>query len=440
MYRGKDRQTRDLFADFLPFEGKLDVDNRWLKIRELIPWEHLEASYQRYFSSRGRPSLDGRLVIGILLLKHMTGSSDEAIVQLVNENPYMQLFCWQERFSSGPLLSTSSLSKIRKRLGSKYFAELERETYQILIERKIIKAKGMLIDATVFPEHVRYPTDTGLLNEARQWVVGQIKRVGGSLGVKVRTYCRKAQKEFLSFSKRKTKSRKLIRRTRKSLLQYLRRNIKQFQSLLDEARDRGLEFGKGLHERFAVVRQVYRQQEQMYREKVNRIEGRIVSLHRPWTRPILRGKSGPKKVEFGPKASVIQVDGFVFLDHLSAENFPEAERVREQIRHYEDVFGKKPPYVTADKIYGNRENRKLLRQEEIRDAFEPLGRKVRQQNPATRWRKQKQRERNRIEGSFGHAKNHFGLDRIRYYITEGPEIWVRLGLISMNLQAAAKRI
>ena len=79
----------------------------------------------------------------------------------------------------------SSLSKIRRRLGSKYFAELERESYQVLIERKIIKAKGMLIDATVFPEHVRYPTDTGLLNIARQWVVGQIKKLGSTVGRKI---------------------------------------------------------------------------------------------------------------------------------------------------------------------------------------------------------------------------------------------------------------
>ena len=192
MYRGKERQTRNLFLEFLPFDGKLDSENRWLKIKALIPWETLEARYQSYFSDRGRPSLDGRLLIGILLLKHMTSSRDEAIVELVNENPYMQSFCWLERFATAPLLESSSLTKIRKRLGSKYFAELERETYQVLIQRKIIKAKGMLIDATVFQEHVRYPTDTGLLNEARQWVVKQIKSLGSSLGVRVRTYCLQA--------------------------------------------------------------------------------------------------------------------------------------------------------------------------------------------------------------------------------------------------------
>jgi hypothetical protein len=440
MYRGKDRQTRNLFSEFLPFDGKLDPENRWLKIKALIPWESLEARYQGYFSLRGRPSLDGRLVIGILLLKHMTGSSDDDIVRRVNENPYMQSFCWLERFATEPLLDSSSLSKIRRRLGSKYFAELERDTYQVLVERKIIKAKGMLIDATVFPEHVRYPTDTGLLNEARLWVVKQIKSLGNSLGVKVRTYCRKAQKEYLSFSKKKTKSRKLIRSTRKSLLQYLRRNVKQFQSLVEEAREQGIQIKQKVHDRFEVVRKVFNQQYQMHRQKVNRIKERIVSLQRPWTRPIVRGKTGPKEVEFGPKASLSHVDGFVFLDHLSSENFPEADRANSQIKQYETLFGRKPSYVVADKIYGSRENRRLLKKQEIRDAFEPLGRKARQQIPATRWRKQKQRERNRIEGNIGHAKNHFSLDKIKYYIQDGPEIWVRLGLTAMNLNTAAKRI
>jgi hypothetical protein len=440
MYRGQDRESLELFSEFLPFDGKLDPENRWLKTSKLIPWKNLESKYASYFSDRGRPAKDCHLVIGLLLLKHMTGFSDEAIVELVNENPYMQAFCGLKKFATKLLLDPSTLSKNRKRLGAKYFAELERETYQVLIQRKIIKAKGMLIDATVFPEHVRYPTDTALLNEARQWVVKQIKRVGNSLGVKVRTYCRKAQKEYLAFSKKKNRSRKLIQHSRKSLLQYLRRNINQFQSLLAEARQEGIKVEKKVKERFEVVHQVFNQQSQMYRQKVNRIEERIVSLHRPWTRPIVRGKTGPKAVEFGPKAALSYVGGFVFLNHLSSGNFPEADLVRDQIKQYETLFGRKPSSMTADKIYGNRDNRKLLKKEKIRDAFQPLGRKASQQNPATRWRKQKQRERNRIEGSFGHAKNHFSLDKIKYYIQDGPEIWVRLGLIGMNLQTAVKRI
>ena len=298
----------------------------------------------------------------------------------------------------------------------------------------------MLLDATVFPEYIRYPTDTGLLNEAREWTVMQIKRLGKKLGVTVRTCCRKARKEYLNFSKKKTKSRKLIRRTTKSLLQYLRRNVKQMRTLMGEAGRQGVTIGKKVCDHFDVVCRVLDQQYEMYRRKANRIEDRIVSLHRPWTRPIVRGKSGDKKVEFGPKASLSYVDGYVFLDHMSSDNFAESTRVDAQIEKYEQLFGHKPPYVTADKIYGNHENRKILKEHEIRDAFEPLGRKARKQNPADRWRKQKQRERNRIEGSFGHAKNHFSLDKIKYYIEDGPEIWIRLSLLGMNLQTAVKKI
>jgi IS5 family transposase len=192
--------------------------------------------------------------------------------------------------------------------------------------------------------------------------------------------------------------------------------------------------------RLEVVCKVFKQQYQMYRDKVHRIEDRIVSLQRPWTRPIVRGKSVNKEVEFGPKATLSYVDGFVFLDHLCSDNFPEAQRVEAQIKQYKALFGHKPSYSIADRIYGNRDNRRLLKKQEIRDAFEPLGRKARKQYPADRWRKQKQRERNRIEGSFGHAKNHFALDKIKYYIQDGPEIWVHLGLMSMNLQTAAKKI
>ncbi len=203
---------------------------------------------------------------------------------------------------------------------------------------------------------------------------------------------------------------------------------------------KGATVAKKVRDRFDIVRTVLDQHYEMCRLKTRRIEDRIVSLQRPWTRPIVRGKSDDKKVEFGPKASLSYVDGFVFPDHMSSNNFMESARVDAQIEDYEHLFGHKPPYVTADKIYGNHENRKLLAKHEIRDAFEPLGRKAHRQNPADRWRKQKQRERNRIEGSFGHGKTHFNLDAIKYYIKDGPEIWIRLGLLGMNLQTAVKKI
>jgi len=83
MYKSKDRKTLVLFPELFPFGGKLDENNRWLRIAELIPWDELEDEYRRHFSYVGRPAKDAHLVIGLLLLKHMTGLSDEGLVEEV---------------------------------------------------------------------------------------------------------------------------------------------------------------------------------------------------------------------------------------------------------------------------------------------------------------------------------------------------------------------
>lgn len=100
-----------------------------------------------------------------------------------------------------------------------------------------------------------------------------------------------------------------------------------------------------MHNGLTIVRKVYEQQLHMYKKKVKRIKDRIVSNHRPCTRPIVRGKSGGKEVEFGPKATLSYVDGLVLLDHISSDNFSEAQRVAAQIKQYEHFFGCKPSSI-----------------------------------------------------------------------------------------------
>ena len=437
MYKPKDRQTQPLFEELFPFGGKLDEKNRWLRIAGLIPWNKLESSYSQYFSHTGRPAHDARLVIGLLLLKHLTGNSDRGIVQLVCENPYMQAFCGLDNFNSGKLIDPSTLTYVRKRLGSKRFKKLEELTYKSLIDHNIIKAKGLLVDATVFPEHIHYPTDTGLLNEARQWLVSKIKSIGGKVDRKYRTYCRKARQEYLTFNKKKRRTRKDIRRMVKSMLQYTSRNVRQFEEVLSLAVDQGMVIHKQVTERLGVIKKLLHQQWRMYREKVNRIDDRIVSLHKPQVRPIKRGKAG-KDVEFGSKASLSHVGRFTFIDRLSSDNFNESGDVEMQLANYEERFDTKPPYVVGDRIYGTSDNRNVLQDKKIRNAFEPLGRKPKQESSSDRWRKRKRRDRNRIEGAIGNSKNHYGLDRIKYHIEGGDELWVRLGLMAANLKTAVR--
>ena len=439
MYKPKDRKTQVLFPELFPFGGKLDEHNRWLRIEKLIPWEELEIEYQRAFSPDfGRPAKDAQLVIGLLLLKHMTGLSDRDLIAEVLENPYMQAFCGFRSMATEETLQASTLSKIRTKLGLGFFRELERKTYEVLIDRRIIRAKGMLVDATVFPEAIKYPNDVGLLNDVREWLVKQIRRIGTVLGRKnVRTYKRKARQEYLRFSKKKAKTKKAIQRAKKAMLQYVRRNLGQLRELLRAARNKRKKHLRPLWERLHVAEEIFRQQWEMYKRKTCRIANRIVSLHRPYVRPIKTGKQA-HDTEFGAKGALVQVDGFLFLDHFRHEAFNEAELAVHHVGAYEERFGRLPAYFVADHKYGSQKNRDDLDSLKIRTSFKPLGRASREKQ-ANPWFKAKQRERNRIEGAFGNGKEHYGLDRVRYAGEEGSEMWVRASILAMNLKTALKR-
>lgn len=420
----------------------MDEENRWLKIRKLIPWGELEEKYSGYFSDRGRPGTDAQLGVGLFLLKHMSGKSDEEVVMELLENPYWQSFCGLESFANSKTIEASTLSRLRKRLGAKYVKEMEEATYQVLIEKKILKAKGMMADGTVIPENIKYPNDVGLLNDVREWLSGTIKRIAKEIGKRCRTYCRKGRYAYLNFAKSKRKTKRQVRKATRQMLQYVRRNLKQIKEILDEAQRMGTEHLHLIGGKLEVAEKIFEQQWEMYKEKSHRIEDRIVSFCRPWVRPIKRGKNG-KDVEFGAKAAMSHVDGFLFLDKTNHDNFSESqtEVVREQIKNYEKRFGKRPCSFTGDKAYGSRDNRNLLEEElKIRTSFVRLGKKEKGSDKMTRWFKRKQKERNRIEGHFGHGKEHYRLNRVWYHGRDGSEIWTRGGILAMNLRTVLARI
>ena len=75
-----------------------------------------------------------------------------------------------------------------------------------------------------------------------------------------------------------------------------------------------------------------------------------MSINKPHVRPIKRGKAGAD-VEFGAKVSASVVDGFVFVDRISWNNFNESTDLIDQIEAYKNRFGHFPESVHADKIY-----------------------------------------------------------------------------------------
>ncbi len=437
-YKSKDRKTGDLFSEMMPFGGKLNPDNRWMKLHDLIPWEELEKIYRKYFSDLGRPGKDSQLVNGLMIMKHQKVISDEETVKDFVENPYIQFFCGYEQFVTEKEIDSSTLTRMRKRLGVEYFKKFETEILNLLKGRKIIKGREQQIDATVFPSNITYPTDTGLLEKVRVWLVEKIREIEKKLKIKerARTYCRKAKFVYLKFQKKRKKKAKETRKATKQVLQYVRRNKEQLKKLLERAGDFVDDEIARIKEKLSDAEEIYRQQLEMFKKKIHTMEDRIVSFHKPHIRPIVRGKSG-KEVEFGPKASVSLVDGYLFLDKFSTDAYNEGTVLSESLKLHEDRFGKKPDVIITDKIYRNKKNREMLGEERIKAAFVPLGRKSSLTKKMEEWVKRKQRKRNQIEGFIGVSKVHRGLERLLY---KNEELNIRLGLIAMNLSTAMARI
>lgn len=444
-YKKRDRlREGGLFKELMPFGGKLNENNQWIELHDKIPWNRLDEIYRKYHSHLGRPAKDSQLINGLLIVKHKKDISDIAVVEELLENPYIQYFCgYDQLITKEAEIDPSTLSKVRGRLGPEYFRVFEEEILRVLIKEKVIKPREQMVDATVYPAKVKYPTDIGLLEDVRQWLVKNIKRIKkiGGIKEKVRTYSRKARGTYLNFQKKRKRSIKEVRRIQKQMVQYVRRNIRQVRELAARVKPKDIMDWAVIEEikdRLKDAVEIARQQWKMYRENLRSIENRVVSFWKPYIRPIVRGKDG-KEVEFGPKCSMSYVNGYLFLDKISFDAYHEGAALEESLNRHKTRFGKDAKVMIADKIYGSRKNREMLAERGIRASLIPLGRKSKLSKTREKWVKQKQRKRSEIEGAIGTSKTAYGLERLRYKISGGEEINIRLGLIAMNLSRMLAR-
>ena len=309
----------------------------------------------------------------------------------------------------------------------------------------------MIVDASCTPADIRYPNDMSILNEAREnteafidflyraFLKGNYK--------KPRDYRYKAHSDFIDYTKRRKPRSSVRRKAITKQINYLRRNIGYLEDMLVSVYSldlvdydlMNLKILKKMQERFEVIKKVYDQQHYMLKNKVSKVENRIVSITQPHIRPIVRGKAG-KNVEFGAKISMSVIDGFCFIDHLSWDNFNESMDLIGQIEKYREMFGYYPESVHADKIYQNRKNRGFCKDHDIRMTGKPLGRppKETESNKEKLKMDRKQRYQDHIdriivEAKFGIGKRKYGMGLIKSKLKETSETDIHLTCLVMNL-------
>jgi len=445
-----------------PFTQFLDANNRWVVLAKKIPWDVLVSTYEHSMqnSSMGADGINPRVAIGAMILKHICNISDRETVMLIQENMYMQYFIGYSSFTTEQPFDPSLFVEFRKRLGIEQINSINEKILGLSpssskpssdissdkndsddtmpeagpaipgqVTTEVVPTnKGRLItDATACPQDIAYPTDLNLLNDAREKSEELIDKLYDAElhGVKPRTYREVARKNYLKTAQLKIKSKKQIHKAVKQQLGYLKRNIKNVNRLLDQYDEFPLKWKD--HRYLLVITTLYEQQYQMFREGSHKIEHRIVSIHQPHVRPIVRGKTNAY-VEFGAKINVSIMNGFAFLDDLSWEAFNEGTRLMSTVEKYKQRFGYYPEEVLADKIYCNRSNRAELKLLGIKLRAKPLGRPkavdVEHVRPG---------ERNPIEGKFGQAKTAYGLNRIKARLAQTSESWIATIILVLNL-------
>jgi hypothetical protein len=432
-----------------PFERSLNPKNRWVVLARLIPWDEICNLYLKHVrtSSTGRPAISPRIVIGSIIIKHLCNLDDVETVDQISENIYMQYFLGYPSFTNEAPYDPSLLTDFRKRLGMDQVNAINERIVSLKanFESQQIKAskpesegtsddndtgsgnKGRLIfDATACPQDIAYPTDLDLLSDAREKSEQLIDQLYNPQlhKRKPRTYRQVARKKYLQTAQKKNKSKKIIRKAVGGQLRFLARNLRSIDKLLDTYQQ--IPFEPKDHKYLLVIHTLYEQQKQMFDTQTHSIEHRIVSIHQPHVRPIVRGKS-QAKVEFGAKIHVSLVDGISFLDELSWEAFNEGSHMMDYVERYLKRFGFYPKEVLADQIYCTRANRAALKEKGIRLLAKPLGR------PSAVSIHLSPGERNPIEGKFGQAKNGYGLNRIRARLKGTSETWIASIILVLNL-------
>jgi transposase, IS5 family len=369
--------------------------------------------------------------LALMFLKHYLRLSDEMLLARLNTDWSIQMFC-------GILLGTKRI--LNKNLVSQWRSYLGR--HMDLNQMQGILASywkpylqdrqvGMS-DATVYESYIRHPNEVVLLWKGCEFIYEHIVKHCKENKIRTpRIRMQNKQEQVLTYQRTRKKSRKRARRMRIRLTKFLSKLIKRYDELEVIAQDA---------KRLKTIRTLLYQQEQRIKHPDKKIPHRIVSLHKPYVRPIVRGKE-VKSVEFGAKVNLLQVDGINFVEHLSFENFNEGIRLPQAIRKHRELFGACHQFA-ADKIYATNKNRRYCKKQNIATNFVPKGKQAgKYLEQAQQLRKELGKQRATVlEGSFGNEKNHYLLQKVKARNQANEIVWIFFGIMTCNAVQMSRRM
>lgn len=418
------------------------------RMKSLLPLKEMAKNFGLIDSSqnfrqvkRGRkPYFQPEGKVALMFLKMYTGLSAPKLMQELNGNIHYQIFCGIRINPMSPLTNYKVIDSIILELSKQLRIQEQQITLAQVWKPYMQNLDTLYTDGTCYESMMRYPTDVKLLWDCIEKSYGTMCRISQMLGEhRLRTKYREVEKARLTYAKQrkhqKQKTRHLVMRLLR-LLGKILKEIRRQKRLHDDVL-----IGKREQDMIDVITNIYRQQQNHFESGDAResIPNRIVSVHKPYVRPIVRGKE-VKAVEFGAKCNNILIDGISFIEKLSFNAFNEGTRLKHCVSLSKRLFGVEIKKIGGDQGYSSNENRKWCSNNGIETSFVPKGKKMKGQTKSA-IRKELARVRaTAMEGSFGTQKEHYGLRKVKARIKSTEILTIFFGIHTANLVHLAQRL
>ena len=378
-------------------------------------------------SNAGRPRLPIRLMVSLLYLKHAFNESDASIIERWSENVYFQFFSGMVYFEPKLPCDPAQITRFRRVLGEAGVEQLLKTTIEAAVDMGAIKKaefERVIVDTTVMEKAIAHPTDSRLLEVAREKIARLAKREGIALKMtherEGRTLRRRAG--GYAHAKQFKRLKRVLRRQRTILGCLLREVRRKMVSLATEAQHRlnvWLERAERIHT-------------QRPKDKA-----KLYALHAPEAECIGKGKAR-KPYEFGVKVSlaVTHKQGLMVGARAYPGNPYDGNTLPDQIEQttalLQDI-GVKPEVAVVD--LGFRGDQAASAPVELihRGKYKTLSATQR------KWLKRRQA----IEPLIGHTKSDHGMQRCWLKGAEGDALQAVLCAAGFNirwlLRAIARR-
>ena len=417
------------------------------RIRKLLPLKDLSENFglvnkslrphrgpKSYFTPEGK--------VALMFLKMYTRLSAPKLLEQLNGNVHYQIFCDIYIDPERPLTNYKLIDDIVSELAGGLKIQQLQDILAEFWKPYMKNLDTMFTDATCYESDMRYPTDQKLLWECCQKVYAIMCEASQRMNIhRPRTKYHDVEKANMSYVKQRKHNKGQTKKILRRLLSLLGKILKELRKM-----DRMEADSKVLTDKekklIDTITKVYRQQESHFASGDTResIPNRIVSISKPYVRPIVRGKD-VKSVEFGAKCNNIQVDGVSFIEKLSFNAFNEGTRLPHCVKVHNRLFKVALKKLGGDRSYAGRANRDYCKENGIQTSFVKRGRPFQVKKERDFVRQELARVRATVmEGSFGTQKEHYDLRRIKARKKETEILYIFFGIHTANVVHLAERL